>query len=124
MLIKNTRDLRLAYELLNILEQHSGVTVPKIVELKQKIRAFSNGPAPQSRIVKDYGMDGYIAIQQLPDFTDSYTLDEATEYFQDVEVIEPPCSWYDCTGRPMTNWFKIFRRRGHWFAYHSVSFDV
>lgn len=124
MMIKNTRDLRLAYELLNILAQHSDATIPKIVKLKQKIRAFSNGPAPRSRIVKDYGLDGYIAVQQLPDFTDSYTLDEAVEYFHSVEVIEPPYSMYDCTGRPFTNWFKVFRRHGHWFAYHSVSYDV
>lgn len=23
-----------------------------------------------------------------------------------------------------TNWYKLHRRCGHWFAYHSVSFDV
>lgn len=31
---------------------------------------------------------------------------------------------YDCTGQEFTNWFYLFRRRGHWFAYHSVSRDV
>ena len=30
----------------------------------------------------------------------------------------------DCTGQEFTNWFYLFRRRGHWFAYHSVSRDV
>lgn len=33
-------------------------------------------------------------------------------------------SLYDCTGQEFTNWFYLFRRRGHWFAYHSVSRDV
>lgn len=31
---------------------------------------------------------------------------------------------YDCTGQEFTNRYKLFRRRGHWFAYHSVSRDV
>ena len=33
-------------------------------------------------------------------------------------------SQYDCTGQLFTNWFKLIRRRGHWFAYHSIGRDV
>lgn len=124
MTVRNTNDLRVAYELLGIYIEVGRDEDPKAVEVKQQIRAFTNRPAPASVIVRDDGMDGYVALQRLPDFTDGYTLDEAREYFQEAEVIEPAYSAYDCTGRPFTSWFKVFQRRGHWYAYHSVGFDV
>lgn len=31
---------------------------------------------------------------------------------------------YDCSGRAFSCWAKSFRRRGAWWFYHSVAFDV
>mgnify|MGYP000367666834 CR=1 FL=1 len=31
---------------------------------------------------------------------------------------------YDCTGQEFTSWYRLFQRRGHWYAYHMVSRDV
>lgn len=124
MIVQSDRDLRVAYELLNIFTDRGVIADLKIVEIKRSIRSFSNQPESKTKIVCDNGIDGYIALQQLPEFTNEYDLEEANEYFRKMEVIEPTYSMYDCTGKPFTNWFKVFRRNGHWFAYHSVSFDV
>lgn len=124
MIVRNKDDLRVAYLLLGIYAEIGKGDAPKVAETKRQIRAFNNRPDAASVIVRDNGIDGYIALQQLPAFTDSYTIEEAQKYFEEVEVIEPTYSLYDCTGIPFTSWFKVFRRRGHWFAYHSVGFDV
>lgn len=124
MVIQSNRDLRLGYELLGILARGGKIANPKVAEVKRSIRAFTNRPEPKAKIVRDDGIDGYVSLQQLPEFTDGYTAEEVNEYFREAEEIEPTYSAYDCTGRPFTVWFKVFRRSGHWFAYHSVGFDV
>lgn len=49
---------------------------------------------------------------------------DATNWFLNHHYLKSYNSPYDCTGQEFTNWFYLFRRRGHWFAYHSVSRDV
>ena len=48
-------------------------------------------------------------------------LPDTFEEFIEISVIP---SMYDCTGQAFTNWYKIFKRRGQFWAYHSVVFDV
>lgn len=48
----------------------------------------------------------------------------AADWFRDNCYLEAYNSPYDCTGQEFTNRYKLFRRRGHWFAYHSISRDV
>lgn len=94
------------------------------VMLKKDIRAFLNRkPERNKRIIKgDY--DGYTEVEQLPDELDSYTEDEVQEWFMWNRYMTAAPSQYDCTGQSFTNWFKLTRRRGHWFAYHSIGIDV
>ena len=75
-------------------------------------------------IVKDYYDGSCIQLEQLPDELDSYTEDEVQEWFMWNRYMTATPSQYDCTGQLFTNWFKLTRRRGHWFAYHSISRDV
>ena len=123
MIIRNKEDLRLAYELLNEWKEWGLGDGQKAMELKKRIRSYLHLPH-SSRIIRDYGIDGYISLMQLPEFLDSESMEEVVEWFESECYIEPTYSAYDCTGRPFTNWYKVFRRLGHWFAYHSVSFDV
>ncbi len=123
MIIRNKEDLRLAYELLNEWKEWGQGDSQKAMELKKRIRSYLHLPH-SSRIVRDYGIDGYISLMQLPEFLDSESMEDVVEWFESECYIEPTYSAYDCTGRPFTNWYKVFRRLGHWFAYHSVSFDV
>ena len=69
-------------------------------------------------------LDVGIQLEQLPDELDSYTEDEAQEWFMWNRYRNAAPSQYDCTGQLFTNWFKLTRRRGHWFAYHSIGRDV
>lgn len=89
---------------------------------KERIRE-ANRESSGSRIVKDNGIDGYIELVFIPleTATDKETVED---FFRAYRCIEPRYSAYDCTGCAFTNWFKVFKRRGFWYAYHSVSYDV
>ena len=71
-----------------------------------------------------FGHDGRLELVQLPDKLDEAHEMDATNWFLNHHYLKSYNSPYDCTGQEFTNWFYLFRRRGHWFAYHSVSRDV
>ena len=121
--IHSKEDLRLAYERLSIFQEVGKGDCQKAAELKKRIRSYSKLPR-RSRIVSDDGFDGYVELIELPDDFDDLSGEEAIEWFDRNCTLGPICSPYDCTGKPFTVWFKAFRRRGHWFVYHSVAFDV
>ena len=123
MTIHSKEDLRLAYWLLLEYKKAGKGDCPKAGELKKTIRSYQHLPH-STEIIRDDGMDGYVSLMQLPEFLDDASKEEAVEWFEHECYIEPTYSAYDCTGRPFTSWYKVFRRRGHWFVYHSVAFDV
>lgn len=118
--VKNYQDLALAYEILNIAYENG--KNEKAVELKREMRAFTNKPVSDRRIVRDDGVDGYVVLLPLPECVE--TMDEAREYFEECEYIHYRPSAYDCTGQAFTSWYKVFSRNGRFWAYHCVSFDV
>ena len=95
-----------------------------VATVKREIREFNRRPASDSCIVEERGCDGYIELVRLPDELDKVNEDDAAEWFRENRYLEFFPTPYDCSGQKFTNWFKLFRRRGHWFAYHSVSIDV
>ena len=128
--VKNDRDFRVAYELLDILSSKESAArvggaeklAAVIIDLKKSMRAYAHREIGyESRIVKDDGMDGYISLERLPD--DIRDLEQAKEFFERFMTHHYRPSAYDCTGQAMTNWFKVFPRNGGFYAYHSVSFD-
>lgn len=123
MTVHSKEDLRLAYWLLLEYKKAGKGDSPKAGELKKTIRSYQHLPH-STEIIRDDGMDGYISLMQLPETLDDASKEDAVEWFENMCYIEPTYSAYDCTGRPFTSWYKVFRRRGHWFAYHSVAFDV
>jgi len=76
----------------------------------------------RSRIVKDDGIDGFVALLELPKVLD--TEEEAQEFFDEFIKIDYRPSMYDCTGQAFTGWYKLFRRNGRFYVYHSVGMDV
>lgn len=74
------------------------------------------------RIIKEYGVDGHVVLQEFPN--DVSTETEAEKYFKDTWYRACRPSMYDCTGQAFTSWYKIFQRRGKWIVYHKVNFDV
>lgn len=122
MRIANQHDLRVAYEILAIWKEMGKATCEAATALKREIREFSAIPA--RRFICDEGIDGYIEIERLPDWTNDLSKEDVTAWFEECRTIPAPCSPYDCTGAAFTNWFKLARRQGCWYVFHSVSFDV
>lgn len=120
-LIKNKNDLRNAYEYLEMLKEFRK-PIDRIENVKHAIREYTHKEESTDRIVKDYGIDGYVVLMELPDFLENQQ--DAEEYFEECHVIHAMPSIYDCTGQAFTSWYKIFKRRDRFYAYHSVCFDV
>ena len=129
--IKDNGMLRDAYALLTFMQNDIHASAEKkaavknlAATVKREIRAYNNRPAPDSRIVEEHGIDGYIELVQLPNELDKSNKADAAEWFRENRYYEFYPTTYDCSGQRFTNWYKLHRRCGHWFAYHSVSFDV
>lgn len=130
--ITDTETLRDAYTLLAFIrdnvpattaEQKSGMAA-FMVSVKKEIRVYNSRPVPDSRIIEERGIDGYIELVQLPNELDKANEDDAAEWFRANRYYEFYPTPYDCSGQRFTNWYKLVSRCGHWFAYHSVSLDV
>ena len=128
--ITDNERLRDAYALLMFMQSDIPASAEKraavknlAAPVKMEIRAYNNRPAPDVHIIcADY--DGRLELVQLPDKLDEAHEADAADWFRDNCYLEAYNSPYDCTGQEFTNRYKLFRRRGHWFAYHSVSRDV
>ena len=94
-----------------------------IANIKREIRTYNNRPTSDTRIISaDY--DGRLELVRLPDELDKAHKIAAADWFRDNCYLEAYDSPYDCTGQEFTTHYKLFRRRGHWYAYHRVSRDV
>lgn len=128
MKIRNKKDLRTAYELLQIYkkvygsELHGDLKI-NVDQLKVAIRNYNKRPIERI-MVRDDGIDGYVALVYMPRYFDNLNKNEVKKYFEENYVLSRPNSMYDCTGQAFTSWFTVVRRRGHWVVYHSISFDV
>lgn len=128
--ITDNERLRDAYALLMFMQHDVPSSAEKkaavknmAVTIKREIRNYNNRPAPDVHIIcADY--DGRLELVQLPDELDKAHKADAADWFRDNCYLEAYNSPYDCTGQEFTNRYKLFRRRGHWFAYHSISRDV
>ncbi len=119
--IRDNRDLRMAYSLLGggLVEGFS----PELTQaIKRAIRAYNHLEYDAAhRVVKDDGD----AATLLVEFPENITDREAAEgYFHAYEERECVPGPYDCTGQVFTAWYKIFQRRGRWYAYHHLCMDV
>ena len=124
--INDESSLRAAYVLLHTLNADSaeyGASLSSLVAtVKREIREFHHRPASNSKIIQDRGIDGYIELVRFPDEIDN--VEDAKDWFRANCYLECYPTPYDCSGQKFTHWHKMFRRRGHWYAYHSVSVDV
>ena len=128
--ITDTEKLRDAYIFLTF-AQNAPAAVPEkkanreifITNMKREIREYNNRPISNTRIISaDY--DGRLELVRLPDELDKAHKVAAADWFRDNCYLEAYDSPYDCTGQEFTTHYKLFRRRGHWYAYHRVSRDV
>lgn len=127
--VTDNERLRNAYALLMIMQRDISVSAEKKAAVKnlsaivkKEIRAYNNRPVSNVRIISADD-EGRFECVQLPDKLDGAQEMDVTHWFLD-HYFKSCNSPYDCTGQELTNWFYLFRRRGHWFAYHSVSRNV
>ena len=131
MYIRSLHDLRNAYARVRFAEAHMaelGLTVTPeikaiIAEDKKAIRSFNrrHAPDPTHRCIAS-DCDSSISLVELPESIE--TAEEADEYFREYEYLHYRPSMYDCTGQRFTEWYKIFKRRGRYMAYHAVGMDI
>lgn len=121
--VQSGRQLRQAYEFQRMMRREDDVRFSDslAISLKRAIREYTNRPSGGVWIVKDDGIDGYTELREMPRFD---SLEEADEWFRRCYYLEARPSAYDCTGQRFTVWYKLFQRRGRWWAYHCVGVDV
>lgn len=125
--ICNDRDLRVAYEILQILADKNltAKNIERVREhtkkIKRAIREYRDRNENMAQIVRS-DFDSMLVVLPLPQHLE--TKECATEYFLDHYFLEARPSAYDCTGQVFTSWYKIFRRRGQFWAYHATAMDV
>lgn len=120
--VQSGRQLRQAYEFQRMMRREDDVRFSDslAISLKRAIREYTNRPSGGVWIVKDGGADGYTELREMPRFDSP---EEADEWFRRYYLEARP-SAYDCTGQRFTVWYKLFQRRGRWWAYHCVGVDV
>ena len=124
MRIMSKKDLEIAYViLLGIKGEYPNDDARRnaVIKLKREIREFQSRPVQEGTVLDD-SVDGFTALLPLPESLSSK--EEADEYFRKQLYIHASYSAYDCTGQAFTSWYKIFERRGRFWAYHRVNFDV
>lgn len=129
--ITDAERLRDAYALLMFMQMDVSKSAEQrdsvknfVVDIKREIRAYNNRPAPTARIVRDDGIDGYVELVQFPDELDRAHKEIAADWFRDNCYLDFYPTPYDCSGQKFTSSYHMFRRRGHWFAYHNVRVDI
>lgn len=134
--IYNKKEARCWYGFLRLMKSYGheyGVVSDSgnICDIKRALREYSHippftykidGHEVYARCVKSYDIDGYVELIKFPDSVKDR--ESAEEFFDAYLYRECRPSMYDCTGDSFTNWRKIFVRRGEYWCYHSVSFDL
>ena len=118
---------RTQFAVIHDLEKEIGIPKPLIAQLKNKLRyemaqeemrRFQNG-----HCVKDFGDGSVIVLLPIMGTHFDTSLDEAIRIFEDNYEMRCASYGYDCTGQPITCWYKLVKRRGMWFAYHCIGCD-
>ena len=119
-MITTERDLKNAYLFLRAMANFPEDDYVRSVRLDA--RRFSH-EQKSNRFVTYYEDGSGITLERLPVPTE-WEKDDVEGWFMENRYIHSEISSYDCTGSSFTRWFKVFRRRGCWFAYHSIGLDV
>ena len=124
-MIRNSKNLRDAFKIVHFFKENGQDRLKAIIDVKREIRAYLGEESDNDiycKVIKsDY--DYYVELLTLGD-DDGVTETEAEDYFRETYFIPVYHSQYDCTGKPFTCWYKIFKRRGLWMAYHCVGINV
>ena len=94
-----------------------------LIHLKRDLREWIKRDDGEPRNVIFFDGGGRIALAELPVIRDGRR-EEVEAVCSENRYIHVVISQYDCTGCLFTEWFKVFRRRGRWYAYHCIGMDI
>ena len=136
MFIRNKEELEAAYTFLHYWESQAKINInPEfkklyelmIIKYKKDIRAYYNRFSASENTYLVYANetgDGYVEKVKLP-ILGNYTKKEVEELFEENYFIHCPDFPWDCTGKPFTSSFCVYKNSyGEWWAYHCISLDV
>lgn len=119
-MITSEKEWRNAYLLLHALADFPETERVRAVRLDA--RRFSHRQR-RERVIRYYEDGSCVTLERLP-VPSEWEKGDVEGWFTENRYIRSANSAYDCTGEAFTCWFKVFRRRGCWFAYHSIGLDV
>lgn len=116
---------RIPFEVIHTLEE-IGIPNPLIAQLKYDLRQRMEADAEYSfktgRMVKQYNDGTVIVLVPILEAYFNMTAEDVNRIFEEKYELRPSYG-YDCTGQPITCWYKLVKRRGMWYAYHCIAAD-
>lgn len=116
---------RMQFEVIHALEE-IGIPQPRIAQLKYDLRKRMKVDAMYAykagRMVKQYDDGSIIVLVPILEAYFNMTAENVNRIFEERYELRPSYG-YDCTGQPMTCWYKLVKRRGLWYAYHCIAAD-
>ena len=117
---------RMQFETIHALEKNIGITKTLIAQLKYDLRKRMEADAMYAykagRMVKQYDDGTVIVLVPILEAYFNLTAEDVARIFEERYELRPSYG-YECTGQPITCWYKLVKRRGMWFAYHCIGAD-
>lgn len=117
---------RTQFEVIHTLEKEIGIPKPLIAQLKYDLRQRMEADAEHNfkagRMVKQYDDGTVIVLVPILEAYFNLTAEDVARIFEERYELRPSYG-YDCTGQPITCWYKLVKRRGLWYAYHCIGAD-
>lgn len=116
---------RAQFEVIHALEE-IGIPQSRIAQLKYDLRQCMEADAMYAykagRMVKQYNDGTVIVLVPILEAYFNMTAEDVNRIFEEKYELRPSYG-YDCTGQPITCWYKLVKRRGMWYAYHCIGAD-
>lgn len=116
---------KLQFEVIHALEE-IGIPKPIIArrkhDLRQRMKADAIYAYKAGRMIKLYDDGTIIVLVPILEAYFDMTAEDVARVFEEKYELRPSYG-YDCTGQPITCWYKLVKRRGMWYAYHCIGAD-
>ena len=117
---------RMQFETIHALEKNIGIPKPLIAQLKYDLRKRMEADAmyayKEGHMIKQYDDGTIIVLVPILEAYFNLTTEDVARIFEEKYELRPSYG-YDCTGQPITCWYKLVKRRGLWYAYHCIGAD-
>ena len=117
---------RMQFETIHALEKEIGIPKPLIAKLKYDLRKRMDADAmyayKEGHMIKQYDDGTVIVLVPILEAYFNLTAEDVARIFEEKYELRPSYG-YECTGQPITCWYKLVKRRGMWYAYHCISAD-